>query len=49
MRYVDFRTRHGIPLITEQVADITDAERWPEINRAIAHARQLRERSTRHG
>jgi hypothetical protein len=44
VKYVPFTERFGrIPLVTEEVVDLTDADRWPEINRAIDHARKLRE------
>lgn len=33
----------GIPLVTEQVADITDAEQFPETALALEHARRVKE------
>lgn len=37
----------GIPLVTEQVVDLDDAEAFPEIHLAREHARKLAE--ARHG
>lgn len=44
--YLPRKLRHAsIPVlapVTEQVADVSDALDWPEINAAIDHARKLR-------
>jgi hypothetical protein len=48
-RFVPFQTCHGthpipsIDPVTIAVANVDDAERWPEIAAALDHARKLRE------
>lgn len=43
MKFVPHTERLGsIPLVTDEVVDVTDAERWPNIAEAIDWARKQR-------